>query len=187
MNRKQYTKLTHELTAAGAATHELTELAMIASNLGGLQHTDIPTVVPTNTSHHKKIRMTLTVGVPALLGLVVGMFLVAAVQNVLPGNPLYPIQAASDSVAASIDPSYRGTLMMKRATQVKELVNNHAPSQEVYATLADYKTQAASYKSVAANYAAFEYCKDNLQQATSKATSGERQAIDKTLAALADV
>lgn len=185
MNRKQYKRLQDELTSAGAEAHELTALTTIANTLGNLRH-DASAVAPGNP-RHKKVRMMLTMGIPAVLGLVVGMFLIAAVQNVLPGSPLYPIQAASDSVAAHLDPSYRGTLMMKRATQVKELVNNHAPAQEVYATLADYQKQAASYKSVAANYAAFEYCKDNLQQATSNATSSERQAIDQTLASLADV
>ena len=77
--------------------------------------------------------------------------------------------------------------MMKRAQEVKQLIAEHANSSLVLATLADYQTKASAYKSVSANYAVFEYCKNNLQQAAAIAPSPERQAINKTLLSLQNV
>jgi len=186
MNSKQHKQLTAELRIAGATNTELTELAGIASNLSKLKSKSLPFGVP-DRQPHARLRLVLGIGVPAIIGVAVGIFLVVVSQTVLPGSPLYPVQAASDDLAAAIAPRYQETLMMKRAEQVRQLITNHAPSDRVFATLADYKKQAASYKSIASNYAAFEYCKDNLQQAAGQATDRERQAIDKTLSSLADV
>lgn len=186
MNSKQHRKLTAELRAAGATNTELKELGSIASNLSKLKRKSLPLGVP-DRQRRARLRLVLGISAPAIIGVAVGMFLVIASQTVLPGSSLYPVQAASDGLAAAINPRYQETLMMKRAEQVRQLIANHAPSKRVFATLADYKKQAASYKSVASNYAAFEYCKDNLQQAAGQATGRERQAINKTLSSLADV
>jgi hypothetical protein len=186
MNRKQQKTLHTELKAAGASTTELPELTTLANNLSALRHTDV-SVSPLAKQPRKRLRRAMTLSIPAVFGLAFGMFLVIASQTVLPGNPLYPVQEGSDAIAVAIDPGYRGTIMMRRAAQVKMLVSQHAPSERILATLADYQKQASSYKTTASNYAAFEYCKNNLQQASMQANGGVRQAINSTLASLASV
>ena len=185
MNNLQQKALHRELKGAGASSRESQELAGIASRLGVLKNSDVPQA--TGSRPRKKLRLALIIGIPAVTGLALGMFLVVVSQTVLPGSTLYPIQAGSDSLAAAVSPSYRGTVMMKRAEQVKQLIHNGAPADKVLATLADYEKQAASYKSAASNYAAFEYCKNNLQQAAQQATNSERQAITKALVSLSAV
>lgn len=183
MNNPQKKVLRSELKAAGASDGELKELVDVASGLSGLKSSGLPQL----KQPRRKLRSVLAISVPAAVGLVIGMLVIVASQTVLPGSPLYPVQASSDRVAAAIDPSYRGTIMMRRAEQVKQLISSGAPSNRVFATLADYKKQAAGYKSEASNYAAFEYCKNNLQQAAVHATNNERQAINETLSSLTDV
>jgi len=129
----------------------------------------------------------MPVGVASIAGLAVGMALVMFSQTTLPGSILYPVQKLSDSMAVSVNPDYRGTVMMKRAQEVKQLIADHASSNLVLATLDDYKSEASAYTSVSANYAVFDYCKSSLQQAATIATNPERQAIDATLSSLNDV
>jgi hypothetical protein len=112
------------------------------------------------------------------------MFLIIISQTVLPGNVLYPVQKMSDSVAISIDPTYKATVMMRRADQVKELVDKHADSSKVISTLANYQNLALSYKSTSSNYDAFEYCEHSLKQAAAVAPTSEKQAINNDLASL---
>jgi hypothetical protein len=132
-------------------------------------------------------RKLIPIGLTSISGLALGMALVILAQTVSPGSWLYPVQKLSDSVAMSVDPSYRGTVMMKRAQEVKQLIASHASSNLVLATLADYQAEAAAYKSVPANYAVYEYCKSNLRQAAANAPSPEHQAIDNALLSLKDV
>ena len=113
------------------------------------------------------------------------MALVIFSQDVLPGNWLYPVQKISDNTAVALHPSYRGTVMMKRADQVKQLVAENAGRRDVLAALGDYQNEAAAYRSGATtDYALFDYCKADLQQAADKATGPERTAITKTLSSL---
>jgi hypothetical protein len=181
--KKQSDILRAELKAAGASDSEISELLPVASSLGLLK----PTKHSSPQSDVGKWRRLWPLGVTSIAGLVIGMALVVFSQTVLPGSVLYPVQKLSDDVAISSDSSYRGTVMMKRAQQVKQLIAEHADSSLVMATLADYQSEAATYKSAPANYAVFEYCKNNLQQAAANAPSPERDAINKTLVSLSDV
>jgi hypothetical protein len=186
MNTTQAKKLRDELQAAGASKAERRDLPGIAARLKELKA--VETSRPAQDKPHAgKLRLALIVGAPSAVCLVAGVLLVMFSQSVLPGNPLYSLQKVSDNVAIAMNPSYRGVVMMKRADQVKVLVNNHASSDKVLGTLADYRKQAAGYKSTAANYAAFEYCKQSLQQAATAAPKAEKQAIDNTLQSLDNV
>lgn len=180
--------LREELKAAGASAAEVAELAGIAGNLKRLKTSSGSLPKPTLHSQRTgRWKTLIPLGLTSLAGLALGMAVVILSQTVLPGSRLYPIQKLSDKAAVSIDPVYRGIVMMKRAQEVKQLVARHADSNTVLATLADYKNEAAIYKSVPANYAAFEYCKSNLQQAAASAPNPERQAIDNTLLSLKNV
>jgi hypothetical protein len=181
--------LKKELTLSGASDSEAAELVAIASNLKQLNNTKRSVPMPTlHDQHPMKGRKLVLIGGPSLTGLVIGMALIILSQAVLPGSFLYPVQKLSDHVAVAVNPDYRGIIMMKRAQQVKQLVAEHASSHTVLATLADYQNEASAYKSVsAADYAAFEYCKSNLQQAAAAAPNPDRQAINTTLSSLNDV
>jgi hypothetical protein len=187
MNNKQKNTLKDELKMAGATKSELDVLVNIAGRFDNLKGVSNQTTAKEEDSKTGRFKPVFAIGLPAVFGLVLGMFLIVSSQTVLPGNVLYPIQKASDSLAVSMDSSYRGTIMMKRADQVKQLVNNHADSSKVISTLADYKQQAESYKSVSSNYDAFEYCKNSLEQAAKAAPTHERDAINNTLQSLSDV
>ena len=123
-----------------------------------------------------------SLGLATVTGLLIGAALVAYAQTSLPGSWLYPAKRASEKVAVAIDPGYRATLMMRRSQEVAALVRHHSGQPIILATLADYRAEAAAYKST--NYAAFEYCKNNLQQAAAIAPGQERSAIANTLSSL---
>jgi hypothetical protein len=184
MNTTDKTRLKRELLASGASSAELNGLVGIADRLSGLQGVAAPS---NRRLGSRRLRVAFGVAIPCLLGVAVGMLIVSGAQTVLPESVLYPVQKASDHVAVALDPAYRASVMMKRADQVQELVQHHAPAPVVLGTLADYQRQAASYASMTANYAAFEYCKHSLQQAAATAPAQERQAITSTLQSLSDV
>ena len=178
--RESTRRLHQELRLAGAQPAEATELVTLASSLRQLKQ-------PTASIHRSYFRTWLPIGLTSVGGLALGMALVMLAQIAEPGNLLYPIQKASDSIAMRVDPNYRGVVMMKRAQEVKQLVAQHAESRLVLATLSEYQVIAAAYKSGASNYAVFEYCKANLQQAATLASSNERRSIDQTLDSLQNV
>ena len=117
----------------------------------------------------------------------IGFALLLYAQAALPGTWLYGVQKVSDAAVIRIDPSYRGTVMMHRANEVRQLVGHHAGTQTVLAALADYQVQMAAYKSAPASYAALEYCRSNLVQAAAVAPPAQRQAINRTLAAIGNI
>ncbi len=178
--KHQSNSLGEELKSAGATGPEIKELSSVATSLRQLKNRG-PGSYPT------KRKKLLPIGVATITGLALGMALVILSQPVLPGSLLYPVQKLSDSVSTSLDSGYRGTVMMKRAQEVKQLIAEHANSDLVLATLDDYRHEASAYKSISANYAVFEYCKANLQQAAAIAPGPERQAINNTLLSLSNV
>jgi hypothetical protein len=182
------TKLRNELKQAGASDSEVNELMRLTDSIKQLKEAkSMPKLPVMKFRRPAKWRLVAPLGLASVTGLVLGMAIVILSQATLPGNVLYPVQKFSDSVAVSLDPSYRGTVMMKRAQEVKQLIANHSNSNLVLATLSDYTSEASVYKSAYSNYAAFEYCKDSLQQAATMATSSERQAIQSSLSSLNDV
>jgi hypothetical protein len=186
--KHQPNNLIQELKSAGATDSEVKGLLPIADSLKQMKTSN--SSLPKSLAHsqpHGRWKILIPIGITSVAGIVVGMAMVILSQSVLPGSLLYPVQKLSDNVAMSMAPSYRGIVMMKRAQQVRQLINNHADSNIVLATLADYQTEASSYKSNPTNYATFDYCKSNLQQAAAAAPNYERQAINKTLESLSDV
>lgn len=175
-------QLRKELQSVGANPTEVCELIPIALRLHALKLRNMPLE---KRSHFgaallKPVAFSST-------GFMLGMTIVIASQSILPGNVLYPLQKATDSIAVRIHPSYRASVMMQRVQQVNELVAKHAVDQQILATLADYTNQASAYKSMPhADYAAFEFCKTNLQQAMQSASPTVRQAIEANLRSLQD-
>jgi hypothetical protein len=176
-------KLEQELWAAGASDAEAAQLSATAATLRqlkGFKHLPDERQAAGNRSH---LFFKLFAG--GLTGVVLGAMLILVAQPVLPTNWLYPVQQFSDSIAVRVRPQYRATIMMKRAQQVDALVASHASSKEIIATLADYSNQAKAYETMPhANYAAFEFCKIDLEQAEASAAPPVRQAIQTSLQAL---
>lgn len=177
--------LRSELKAAGAHGREVNELRALAASLKGLKGSSKPLPKPAARYRRPSRWQTiLPAGLITLAGVAFGMALVIFSQTVLPGSWLYPVQKLSDNATAAIHPEYRGTIMMRRAQQVKELVAEHAGSSSVLKALADYRTEASAYKSTATNYAVFEYCKTSLRQAAAIAPDPQKQAINDALSSL---
>ncbi len=188
MKSQTRNNLKKELISAGAPDSEVNGLLSVARDLRQLKSAEAAFLAPILTDKPESSwRKLIPIGLTSITGLALGMALVILAQTVSPGSWLYPVQKLSDNVAMSVDPSYRGTVMMKRAQEVKQLIAGHANSNLVLATLADYQTEAATYKSVSANYAVYEYCKNNLRQAAANAPNPERQAINNALLSLKDV
>lgn len=166
-----------ELRSVGASTNEATQLVALAQTLALLN---------TKSEKHGRSQMIWVYVVPGVVFLFLGIMTVVS-QSVLPGSWLYPLQRTSDAVATTVDHNYRGTVMMRRARQVKLLILSRHSEQQVLATLTAYQTEAAAYKVHTSNYAVFEYCKNNLEQAVLIASPVERQAITNTLRSLQDV
>jgi len=173
-------QLGKELRQAGASDAEIRELLPIAANLHLLKEPELPVFKPTPW-WQAFVKPAMFV-IPSLA---FGMAIIILSQAALPTSLLYPVQKLSDNVISGIQPSYKAEVMMKRAQQVNQLVNQKAESGVILATLASYSTNAKSYKTQShASYAAFEYCKSNLQQATAKASPAVRDAINASLKSL---
>lgn len=173
--RTNHQQLRQELRQAGANASEADELTHIAASLGSLKA----------TNEHKRWSMLLKPAVLASSALAVGLIIVMLAQSVTPTSWLYPVQKLSDAVAVKAHPGYRAAVMMRRAQQVNELVASHASSQVILSTLNSYSSEAAGYKaSPNTNYAVFDYCKTNLEQAAAAAPYNVRQAIINSLDSL---
>jgi hypothetical protein len=174
-------QLQQELRQAKASPADVASLSALAAQLPRLQQYKH---LKNRTAAQRRPRQLTFVGA-ALVGLAAIVFLIIASQSVLPTSWLYPVQKFSDSVAITVRPSYRATVMMKRSQQVNSLVANHASTDKILTTLADYTDQAKAYKTMPnANYAAFEFCETNLQQADAAAKPAVKQAIQQSLATL---
>ena len=176
MKDQSQIRLRQELQAAGADGPEINELLAIANGLKKLPTSD--------NQKPRRWRLFAPFVLTSLAGIAIGMALVIFSQTVLPGSRLYAIQKLSDNAAVSLDSNYRGTIMMKRAQQVKQLVAKRASPSIILATLDDYQREATAYKSMPANYSVFEYCKNNLEQAANSAPGPEREVINNTLNSL---
>ena len=173
-------QLMRELELAGANAKEVVELTSLADKLRLLK--------PSVSRHSNRFVNILKPVLLPSLAVVVGLFMVMLAQSVRPTSWLYPIQKLSDAVATEIHPEYRADVMMRRAQQVNQLVSSHASTDIILSTLASYKAEAEDYRSMPhANYAAFEYCKTNLEQAAATAPSNIRQAIVSSLNALRNI
>lgn len=183
MKEQTIRQLKKELQEAGASSAEASQLSGIATKLPqlkGYKHIKDEGVGIKNRQWRWLKPLT---GV--LTGLAFGALLILVSQSALPTSWLYSVQKFSDSVVIDIHPQYRANIMMKRAQQVNALVANHASSSKVLATLADYTNQAKIYKTMPhADYAAFEFCKTNLQQATLSASPAVKRAIQSSLQSL---
>jgi hypothetical protein len=186
--KNQPNNLREELKSARATDPEIKELLALATSLQQLKSSKAsPSKDKSRGLYQSTWKKFLPICITSVAGLAMGMALVILSQTVVPGSWLYPVQKLSDNISMSVDPDYRGTIMMKRAQEVKELVTEHASSDLVLATLEDYQHEALAYRSAPANYAVFEYCKSSLQQAVAIAPSSERQAINNTLLSLSSV
>lgn len=179
-------QLKAELLHVGASRAEVNALLPLAARLGELNEEELPKV-GLRKAQSSKLRIFRTLAVTAA-AVAVCLILVASSQSVMPTSWLFPVQKASDNVAMMVHPQYRATVMMKRAQQVNYLVSVHASTPQVLAVLKDYDRQAGAYKNMShANYAAFEFCKTNLQQAAKAAPPQEHQAILASLQPLNDI
>lgn len=176
-------QLRKELRQAGASDGEIKQLLPIAARFDLLKSNR----TASHTKHSKSglwLRLARPIAY-ATSGLAVGAFIVTLSQSALPTSSLYPVQKISDNIAVWAHPQYRATVMMKRAQQVNQLVATHASSKQVLAVLSDYTVEASAYKKLPhADYAAFEFCKTNLQQAAGNASPDVRQAISSSLESL---
>lgn len=177
-------QLRKELRQVGADGAEVDALLAIATGMRLLRQDQVAPAQRDRTS--SPLQRISKPAAFAASGLVLGMLLVILSQSALPTSVLYPVQRLSDSIAINAYPQYRAAVMMRRAQQVNQLVAERASSPQVLAALADYRLEASVYKAMPhANYAAFEFCKTNLEQAASSTDSAQlRQAISSTLQSL---
>jgi uncharacterized protein (DUF1330 family) len=173
---KPQSNLLNELQATGASSREAADLARLAGQLKYLKGAS------REAKQSRKQRLTfLPLGLTASI-LTIVIILVAISQSSLPGSWLYPVKKTSEASLALVDPGFKGTMMIRRSAEVKQLVANHASTQAIVATLADYRTEAAAYKS--SNYAVFAGCRANLQQAARAAPPTQRMAIEAAISSI---
>lgn len=176
------TALRDELRQAGASEHEARELDVLARKLRQLPLTSIDRLYGFRWTKFLALSSILTSA-----GLALVLILVFTAQAALPGSALFPVQQFSDAAIVKIHPAYQEMVMMKRARQVKQLVQRRADTSSILAALADYKVAAQAYHAYGDDYAAYDYCKTNLRQAVAEASGSTRQAINHVLASLDDV
>ncbi|HEY2004092.1 MAG TPA: hypothetical protein VGH44_03160 [Candidatus Saccharimonadia bacterium] len=174
--------LKEELLSAGAGPVEADELMQLAMSVSQLKGAE-----PQYTKSHRKRLWPAAFGFWPMLGtaaagLAAGTLVVAIAQTSLPGSWLYPVKRTSERVAMLTQPDYKAVVMMHRAQEVRMLVATKQSDHLVTAALSDYKTDMQGLKTK--NYAALDYCHDNLVQAGSMATPVEKQQISSVLTEL---
>ncbi len=168
-------QLRKELKSGGAKPSEVESLVMIAEQLRLLKK-------PSPTVSQKPLwQRALPFASTGLASFMIGIFLVASSESVMPSSFLFPVQRLSDEVAINIHPEYRGRVMMKRVQQVKLLVANKASSQDILATLNDYQSVASEYSFTSSDRKVLEFCKVSLTQAADMAQGADKQAITNVL------
>lgn len=173
-------QLQKELRLEGASRAESEELTKLAQSLQSLRQDEKPTTMDRHLLERWLLPTAYT-----FAGLLIGVLFVSLSQAAPPESMLYPVQKATDTAAIIVNPSYRASVMMKRAAQVHEMVLTHASQTQIMGVLADYTNIAQRYlASSPENYAAFNYCAANLKAAAAQSTPPVRQAIMKSLASL---
>ncbi|HUD11039.1 MAG TPA: hypothetical protein VMS08_01400, partial [Candidatus Saccharimonadia bacterium] len=123
-------QLEAELQQSGASAREAKELSKIARSLHHLSSQEPQLSHETYSTIPKqpirfRTRRAFAIGLVAAGSITMGLAIASIAQTTLPGTFLYPVKQLTENVAVSIQPSYRGTLMMRRAEEVKQLVALH--------------------------------------------------------------
>ncbi len=63
---------------------------------------------------------------------------VAAAQSSLPGDQLYTVKRASESVVTAVDPSFSNQLLIRRSHEIAELTRHGHGGQQVEGAVSDY-------------------------------------------------
>lgn len=169
-----------ELQQAGAKASEIRPLLMVARQLKHSKSAQVRAKRP--------LWRMRSLATACIIGLFLSAGLIVEAQTSLPGTALYPVKRTSENVAVVINPSSRVTLMMRRAQEVNQLASQHADSSTILVTLSAYANEVSLYKmTTSTNYAAFAYCKKNLQQAATYAPHNVQGAIAETLHSMQDV
>jgi len=183
--------LEQELMLGGATAAEARELATLARRMPAMRQ--LPVVqTPTNlrlgrrsarrrwwvrhTSHWALLAGVMSAGVTAVAVVVV------MAQMAIPGEALYSVKRASETVAVRLQPKFHDELMMRRADEVNQLVSRGSSPQTVSATLASYD-QAVAHDP-AGSYAARDYCAGMLKTAAAQADPATRAQIMQSLSLL---
>jgi hypothetical protein len=177
-------KLYRELRLVGASKEEAMALESVASDLGQLKpaygiekHTDL-------VGGRRYLPRLMPMGVMALLGIVIGIGVMAMSQASIPGSVLYPVKRTSEHAAVMVNPDYKENVMMRRAQEISALTAQQAPEKLVMDSLEDYKLAAKAYGTPEYDAAAFDYCRQYLQTAAGRTTGSEHEAITATIAGL---
>jgi hypothetical protein len=181
MNSKDMNQLESELRDAGASSSEVNNLAKVAISLRDLNGQE-PGFTIRQAAPRPLFRTRIRVLIAGLSTVAIvgaGIAIASIAQTAFPGNFLYPVKRFTENVAVIAQPSYRGTVMMQRAQEVKQLVALNKNSRLIDATLQSYKLEAAAYKG--GNYADYEYCENTLRQAENMSSGENRLAIAETI------
>lgn len=112
-----------------------------------------------------------------LLLLTIGSSVVIASQKSLPGEPLYPVKRAAESVKAKIMPEFKQELVVRRGEEVKQIVEKKEDPQLLQDSLRQVREQAKENR----NSSKVEESIKKLEEAKKGSSKTEEDEIEKTV------
>jgi hypothetical protein len=188
---KEPETLEQELILGGAGAAEARELARLARSLPELTQLPLLQPPPTLQIGHRAVRRRLWLRRLPLAGMFTGAVALAAMamavvtaaaQPAMPGDALYGVKRASESVAVRLAPGFHDETMMRRADEVSTLVRQRNNPGLIRTTLASYDQAVA--QDPAGSYAARDYCAGMLKSAAKQADPATRSRIMQSLSHL---
>jgi len=168
--------LIQELQREGAPSGEAVALAKLASQLHRLHDLPPRSLNPQGTRPRPELGWTLLGGLVAALFLAI---LIPLSWRTLPGELLHPVKSGAQALAVAVDPDLRPSVMMDRSREVAQLAIHQRPPSQILRTLGRYNQLARQVRGD--QYAAWLYCREELEVARDHTQGGTRTAIEHSL------
>ncbi len=179
--------LISELKNEGAGHAEAEELALLSKNLSN--SVDFERSFDTKVKFLKQVEknnykwyMFKSPFIATLIAIILfaGFSTIVSAQDSLPGQPLYPIKRATESIVGAVNPSFNGQILIRRSNEIKKLSNSgNKNTANLNETIKEYESELNS--KVQLNSKAIEVSKANLEDASNMATDGSKLEIEQIL------
>lgn len=189
MKNNDLNNLINELKAEGASEKEAEELFLFSKNMGNLLNIErsdelknkfLTKIVPQQKIHRKMYYFATIFSIILLLG----FSSVVEAQKSIPGDTLYPVKIASESVVKFIDPSFKSEVLKRRSKEIKDLSGKNK-SVEFHKTVKVFEKELSENKDI--DVKDIEESRKNLEEAKREYLEEDTEDLEKVIMQTKDV
>lgn len=188
MNDEFEKQLNREILESGASKQEADHLLNIARSLGAAPKLERQFIFKKQKfrklfgdGEKKGLFSWPKIFIPAfaaiLMLLVLGGGVVLASQKSFPGEPLYGVKRASESVRAIIRPEFKEEIVVKRGEEIKEIVERKEDPKLLRDSLDELREEARKNRGRGRTQESLE----RLEEAKRRSSGDEKDEIEKTV------